>query len=169
MQAEEAGVKILCNANVYKLEHDAQGRITAALYYDVDKTSHRVTAKTFILAANGIESPRLLLVSASDKYPNGLANSSDMVGRNLMDHPSTSITFDADEDLWLGRGPQSPNSINTMRDGDFRRTYLIIDRMGVRVLRDPYTKKPYVLFYTTKRVGGGVQNPEAMRALKIAA
>jgi choline dehydrogenase-like flavoprotein len=76
--------------------------------------------KTFILAANGIESPRLLLVSASDKYPNGLANSSDMVSRNLMDHPSTSITFDADEDLWLGRGPQSPNSINTMRDGDFR-------------------------------------------------
>ena len=119
-QAEAAGVTIVCNANVYKLEHDAQGRITAALYYDVDKKSHRVTAKTFILAANGIESPRLLLVSASEKYPNGLANSSDMVGRNLMDHPSTSITFDADEDLWLGRGPQSPNSINTMRDGDFR-------------------------------------------------
>lgn len=120
LQAEEAGVKIVVNANVYQLEHDAQGRIAAALYYDADKKSHRVTAKTFILAANGIESPRLLLVSATDKYPNGLANSSDMVGRNLMDHPSTSLTFDADEDLWLGRGPQSPNSINTMRDGDFR-------------------------------------------------
>lgn len=53
--------------------------------------------------------------------------------------------------------------------GDFKRGYLIIDRMGVRVLRDPYTKKPYVLFYTTKRVGGGVQNPECMRALKVAA
>lgn len=52
--------------------------------------------------------------------------------------------------------------------GDFRRGYLIIDRMGVRVLRDPYTRKPYVQFYTTKRVGGGVQNPEAMRALKVA-
>ena len=53
--------------------------------------------------------------------------------------------------------------------GDFRRTYLIVDRIGVRVLRDPYTNKPYVCFYTTKRVGGGVQNPEPMRALKIAA
>jgi len=53
--------------------------------------------------------------------------------------------------------------------GDFKRGYLIIDRMGVRVLRDPYTKKPYVLFYTTKRVGGGVQNPECLRALKVAA
>lgn len=53
--------------------------------------------------------------------------------------------------------------------GDFKRGYLIIDRMGVRVLRDPYTKKPYVLFYTTKRVGGGVQNPECLRALQVAA
>lgn len=53
--------------------------------------------------------------------------------------------------------------------GDYKRGYLIIDRMGVRVLRDPYTKKPYVLFYTTKRVGGGVQNPECLRALKVAA
>ncbi|WP_312435298.1 GMC family oxidoreductase [Janthinobacterium sp.] len=120
LQAEAAGVTIRVNANVYKLEHDEQGRITAALYYDVDRQSHRVTARTFILAANGIESPRLLLLSASDKYPKGLANSSDMVGRHLMDHPSTSLTFDADEDLWLGRGPQSPSSINTMRDGDFR-------------------------------------------------
>lgn len=51
--------------------------------------------------------------------------------------------------------------------GDFRRGYLIIDRMGIRVLRDPYTKKPYVLFYTTKRVGGGVQNPECLRAMKV--
>lgn len=53
--------------------------------------------------------------------------------------------------------------------GDFKRGYLIIDRMGVRVLRDPYTKKPYVLFYTTKRVGGGVQNPECLRAMKVSA
>lgn len=53
--------------------------------------------------------------------------------------------------------------------GDFKRTYTIFDRVGVRVLRDPFTAKPYVLFYTTKRVGGGVHNPEPMRALKIAA
>lgn len=118
--AEAAGAKLLPNANVYKLEHDDKGNITAALYYDPDKGSHRVTGKTFIVAANGIESPRLLLLSASDKFPNGLANSSDMVGRHLMDHPSTSLTFDADEEVWLGRGPQSPSSINTMRDGPFR-------------------------------------------------
>jgi HK97 family phage major capsid protein len=53
--------------------------------------------------------------------------------------------------------------------GDFKRGYLIIDRQGTRVLRDPYTAKPYVLFYTTKRVGGGVQNFEAIKLLKFAA
>ena len=53
--------------------------------------------------------------------------------------------------------------------GDFMQTYLIIDRIGIRVLRDPYTNKPYVMFYTTKRVGGGVANPEAMKAQNISA
>jgi HK97 family phage major capsid protein len=53
--------------------------------------------------------------------------------------------------------------------GDFRRGYLIVDRAGVRVLRDPYTAKPYVLFYTTKRVGGGVQDFDAIKLLKFAA
>lgn len=52
--------------------------------------------------------------------------------------------------------------------GDFRRGYLIVDRTGVRVLRDPYSNKPYVHFYTTKRVGGGVQNPETIKVLKMA-
>ena len=53
--------------------------------------------------------------------------------------------------------------------GDFRRGYLIVDRQGARVLRDPYTAKPYVLFYTTKRVGGGAQNFDAIKAMKFAA
>jgi HK97 family phage major capsid protein len=53
--------------------------------------------------------------------------------------------------------------------GDFRAGYLVVDRLGVRVLRDPYSAKPYVLFYTTKRVGGGVQNFEAIKLVKFSA
>jgi HK97 family phage major capsid protein len=52
--------------------------------------------------------------------------------------------------------------------GDFRRGYQIVDRQGVRILRDPYSNKPYVSFYTTKRVGGGVRNFQAIKLLKIA-
>ena len=118
--AEQAGVKLVTHAVVYRIEHDASGRIVAVHYFDPDKGSHRVTGKTFILAANGIESPKLLLLSASDKFKAGLANSSGTVGRNLMDHPSNGLVFDAEEELWPGRGPMSPSSINSLRDGAFR-------------------------------------------------
>ncbi|WP_421362911.1 phage major capsid protein [Agrobacterium rosae] len=53
--------------------------------------------------------------------------------------------------------------------GDFRAGYLVVDRTGIRILRDPYSAKPYVLFYTNKRVGGGVQNFEAVKLVKFAA
>ncbi len=53
--------------------------------------------------------------------------------------------------------------------GDFARGYLIVDRAGISVLRDPYSAKPYVLFYTTKRVGGGVQNFDAIKVMKFSA
>ncbi len=53
--------------------------------------------------------------------------------------------------------------------GDFERGYLIVDRIGLRVLRDPFSAKPYVLFYTTKRVGGGVQNFDAIKVLQFSA
>ncbi len=51
--------------------------------------------------------------------------------------------------------------------GDFSRGYVVVDRIGVRVLRDPYSAKPYVMFYTTKRVGGGVQDFDAIKLLKF--
>ncbi len=50
--------------------------------------------------------------------------------------------------------------------GDFSRGYIVVDRLGTRVLRDPYTAKPFVKFYTTKRVGGGVDNYEAIKIQK---
>jgi HK97 family phage major capsid protein len=53
--------------------------------------------------------------------------------------------------------------------GDFRAGYLINDRIGIRVLRDPFSNKPYVMFYTTKRVGGGVLDPNAIHVLKVPA
>jgi len=51
--------------------------------------------------------------------------------------------------------------------GDFERGYLVVDRAGIRVPRDPFAAKPYVLFYTTKRVGGGVQDFEVVKVMKF--
>jgi HK97 family phage major capsid protein len=61
------------------------------------------------------------------------------------------------------------NDTMPVMGGDFRAAYTIVDRMGIRVLRDPYTAKPYVLFYTTKRVGGGFVVTEAVKGILLSA
>jgi HK97 family phage major capsid protein len=65
--------------------------------------------------------------------------------------------------------PDIASDATALAFGDFARGYLVVDRTGVTVLRDPYTAKPYVLFYTTKRVGGGVQDFDALKLLKFGA
>jgi HK97 family phage major capsid protein len=64
--------------------------------------------------------------------------------------------------------PALATSSLSLAFGDFKQAYLIVDRMGMRTLRDPYTAKPYVVFYTTKRTGGGAQNTEAVKFLQFA-
>lgn len=80
------------------------------------------------------------------------------------------------EKILLGSGVSFMNDMPAVADSalavvyaDFQEFYTIVDRFGIRVLRDPYTNKPYVLFYTTKRVGGAVTNYEAGKILKIKA
>ncbi len=63
--------------------------------------------------------------------------------------------------------PDIANDAHAIAFGDFQRGYLVVDRIGIRVLRDPYSAKPYVLFYTTKRVGGGVQDFNAIKLMKF--
>jgi HK97 family phage major capsid protein len=63
--------------------------------------------------------------------------------------------------------PDITTDAHAIAFGDFKRGYLIVDRVGVRMLRDPYSTKPYVLFYTTKRVGGGIQDFDAIKTLKF--
>ncbi|GAM98858.1 phage major capsid protein [alpha proteobacterium U9-1i] len=83
----------------------------------------------------------------------------DAGGATLLGYPITEL-----EDM-----PDIAANEPAIAFGDFARGYLIVDRAGVRVLRDPYSAKPYVLFYVTKRVGGGVQNFDAIKALKFGA
>jgi len=63
--------------------------------------------------------------------------------------------------------PAVANDVNAAIYGDFRAAYTIVDRIGLRVLRDPYSNKPYVGFYTTRRVGGDVVNSEALKILAL--
>ncbi|WP_435185248.1 GMC family oxidoreductase [Halobellus sp. EA9] len=86
-KAVEAGARVIDRAPVQRLEHDADGeRVETAVYAITDGEEHRQSARRFVLACGGVENARLLLLSASDRYPDGLANTSGAVGRFFMDH-----------------------------------------------------------------------------------
>ncbi|MEK6371161.1 MAG: GMC family oxidoreductase [Acidobacteriota bacterium] len=95
---------------------DANGKLTS------EKKS--VTGKMYVLAAHAIENAKLLLMSQDDKGNKGIANSSDQVGRNLMDHVlylSWALINPNDDPIWGYRGPLATSGIESLRDGDFRK------------------------------------------------
>jgi len=83
-RAEEAGATVIDQAPVQRLEHTVDS-VTAAVYATPDG-EYRQEAEQFVVAAGGVETPRLLLLSESEQYPDGLANSSGTVGKFFMDH-----------------------------------------------------------------------------------
>ena len=91
-------------SHVAKILHDETGKVTAVEYFDKDGKLQTQKARIICVAGNTIESPRLLLNSASDMFPNGLANSSDQVGRNYMRHVTGSVygIFDKPVKMWRG-------------------------------------------------------------------
>ena len=89
---------------VAKIEHDDSGKVTGVLYFDGDGKLQRQKARVVAVAGNSIESPRLLLNSASAKYPDGLANSSGQVGRNYMRHMTGNVYGIFDRPVHMYRG-----------------------------------------------------------------
>ena len=119
-QAERAGVQVVAEAVVSRVDVGPDGRITALIVKRPDGSEDRATGKVFVLAAHGIETPKLLLQSRTDRLPAGVANSSDQVGRNLMDHPSQLNWALAGEPMGAYRGPLSTAGIESTRAGDWR-------------------------------------------------
>jgi|TARA_R110000744_G_scaffold175953_2_gene294802 choline dehydrogenase-like flavoprotein len=120
-RARVKGVIIRSKAVATRVEIDKEGDVSTIHYKTWDGRKHKVRAKMFILAANAIETPKLLLMSAREGNVN-VANSSDQVGRNLMDHPAQLSIALAKEPIDAYRGPQSTSVIMSFRDGDFRKT-----------------------------------------------
>ncbi len=92
------------NAHVLRIEHDARGKVTGVVYADKAGVQQRQKARIVAVAGNSIESPRILLNSASSMFKNGLANSSGQVGRNYMRHLTGSVygVFDKPVKMWRG-------------------------------------------------------------------
>jgi choline dehydrogenase-like flavoprotein len=91
-EAESEGARVIDRVPVQRLEHDRAGeRVTAAVYTTPDGERHRQTARRFVVACGGVETPRLLLLSRSEQYPDGLANASGLVGNYFMDHVAARV------------------------------------------------------------------------------
>ncbi|AKH99039.1 choline dehydrogenase-like flavoprotein [Hoeflea sp. IMCC20628] len=119
--AEQAGAKVHEQTTATKLNVGEDGQIASVDFRRADGTTGTASGKVVIVAAHALETPRLLLNSAQEKAPNGVANSSDQVGRNLMDHPSRLSWAMAAEPVWPYRGPLATSGIENLRDGDFRK------------------------------------------------
>ncbi|MCW5700398.1 MAG: GMC family oxidoreductase [Rhodospirillales bacterium] len=91
-------------SHVVKIEHDDSGKVTGVVYFDADGKSQRQKARIVCVAGNTIESPRLLLNSASSKFPDGLANSSGQVGKNYMRHMTGSVYAVFEKPVHMFRG-----------------------------------------------------------------
>jgi len=121
--AEALGAVVLEESVAYRIDTDADNRVTAVHWYDNNKVSHKATGKQFVIACNALETPRLLLLAANENNPTGIANASDQVGRNMMDHSGFHCSFLADRPMWLGRGPAQSSCMVGPRDGAFRAEY----------------------------------------------
>ncbi|MDS0257787.1 GMC family oxidoreductase [Haloarcula sp. S1CR25-12] len=118
-KAEAEGATVIDRVPVQRLEHGPDGEeITEAVYETPEGETHRQTADVFVAAAGAYETPRLLLLSDSPQYPDGLANSSGTVGKYFMGHPPAGVLgFIPGEDTLQGAfGPQVTTAIHQFYD-----------------------------------------------------
>ena len=121
-KAERLGARVLDGCRVDRIDADNSGRVTAVRFGRSDGSTNSAVGKIFILAANAVESPRLLLASTTEKFPRGVANSSGQVGRNFMAHYAIIERMETADPVYFGRGPLRTQYINSYRDQPSRRT-----------------------------------------------
>ncbi|NMG43245.1 GMC family oxidoreductase [Aromatoleum toluvorans] len=111
-------------SHVTRIEHNAAGKVTGVVYFDKDGRAQRQKARAVCVAGNSIETPRLLLMSASDKFRDGLANSSGQVGRNYMRHMTGSVYAAFKEPVHMYRGTTMAGIVGDEARHDTRRGFV---------------------------------------------
>ena len=119
-KAEEAGTRVETHALVTFVEIGPDGNVTRVKVQRPDKSTFWVKGKIFAICCHAIENPRLLLNSKQETAPNGAANSSDAVGRNLLTQANQDTWGLTPEPVFPNRGPQQTSGLVEWRDGDFR-------------------------------------------------
>ena len=127
-QAIRAGVEVRTRCRVREVTLGADGMADGVIYYDETGQEQHQKAEVVVMACNGVGTPRILLNSKSAKFPNGLANNSGLVGKNLMFHPIGFVQGIFEERLDSHKGPQgccilSKEFYETDKERDFLRGY----------------------------------------------
>ena len=142
-QALRARVELRTRCRVREITTNQHGMASGVIYYDPKGVERFQPAEIVILAANGIGTPRLLLNSASPRFPDGLANSSGLVGKNLMLHPWPQILGYVEDELDGDRGPQtvmwSKEFYETDTARDFVRGYTLQFARGTGPVNEAIT------------------------------
>ncbi|MBI2896394.1 MAG: GMC family oxidoreductase [Deltaproteobacteria bacterium] len=116
------GARILDESTATRVIVGADGRIERVVFRRPDRSGHEVQARWFVLACNAFQIARLLLLSRTDALPDGVANSTGMVGRHLMDHAITVATGLSPEPTFPGRGPRQTSHVADWSVTNDRRT-----------------------------------------------
>src|SRR6202000_2797936 len=127
--ALRAGVELRTHCRVREITTNEHGIASGVVYYDKDGVEQFQPAEVVVVACNGVGTPRLLLNSASGRFPDGLANSSGLVGKNLMLHPWPQVRGYVEDEVDGGRGPMlsiwSKQFYETDPSRDFVRGYTL--------------------------------------------
>jgi glucose dehydrogenase len=119
-RAQALGARLMTEAVAHRVIVSADGRVEAIRFLRADGGEAEARGRAFVIAANAIETAKLLLMSATDRLPGGVANSSDQVGRNLMDHLAQVSWGLSVAPLWQQRGPKITAAVRIGRDGPDR-------------------------------------------------
>lgn len=123
-EAEATGrCEVRSESFVFHVETNEKGRATGVRYFDLDKHEHLQKARAVILAANGAETPRLLLNSTSNRFPQGLANSSGMVGQHLMFNQGSYVHAQFEHELNEYKSVQVTRVVHDFYDSDPKRGF----------------------------------------------
>ncbi len=141
--ALRAGVELRTRCRVREITVGDDGMATGAIYYDANGDEQEIRAHVVVVACNGVGTPRMLLNSKSRLFPDGLANSSGLVGKNLMFHPYASIQGVFDDPLDGYAGPakaiRSQEFYETDPDRGFLRGYTLEITRGMGPVRTVQT------------------------------
>lgn len=163
-KALKAGARIEAEAVVHKVVVGADGAIQSVKFLRPDRSEGEVTAKTFVVACHAVETPKLLLNSAAENVPNGVANSSDQVGRNLLSQIDVGIQGLTAEPCFPFRGPVTTSGVAEMRDGPFRNEHCA---MGMSSVNNGWALGTAPLTAAAKHIKQGLRGAALRKAIRF--